>query len=139
MNPKLCVFNITRESFLSLAVTRADTHLSRLKGLLGRMKLKSDEGIWLLPSRGIHTIGMLFPIDLIYLDENNRVLHVVEHLGTFRISPIRMKCASVLELPTRSIYSSRTQPGDELLICSPDEMVSYEGSYQTSSVASAGS
>jgi uncharacterized protein len=136
---KLCVFNITRESFLSLAVTRADTHLARLKGLLGRMKLKSDEGIWLAPSRGIHTIGMLFPIDLIYLDESNRVLDVIEHLGTFRVSPIRMKCASVLELPTRTIYSSRTQAGDELLICSPEEMVSYKGERQTGSAAGAAS
>jgi uncharacterized protein len=124
---KLCVFNITRESFLSLAVTRSHTHFARLKGLLGRMKLKSDEGIWLAPSRGIHTIGMLFPIDLIYLDESNRVLDVIEHLGPFRVSPIRMKCASVLELPTRTIYSSRTRAGDELLICSPEEMVSYQG------------
>jgi len=135
MKQKLCVFNITRESFLSLAVTPADTHLMRLRGRLGRMKLKSDEGIWLLPSRGIHTIGMLFAIDLIYLDESNRVLDVVEHLGTCRISPLRMKCASVLELPTRTIYSSRTQVGDELLICSPEEMVSYEGKGRNSSVA----
>ncbi len=139
MQKTLCVFNLTREAFLCLAVTPADTHLARLKGLLGRMRLKSDEGIWLMPSRGIHTIGMLFPIDLIYLDESNRVLHVVEHLGPFRISPFRMKCASVLELPTRTIYSSRTKVGDELLICSPEEMVTYEGKLQSSSAATAAS
>jgi uncharacterized membrane protein (UPF0127 family) len=96
----------------------------RLRGLLGRIALKPDDGIWLVPSRGIHTIGMLFAIDLIYLDAANRVIHLVEHLGPFRISPIRIKCASILELKSRAIYSSNTQVGDELLICAPEEIKS---------------
>ena len=40
-----CVFNKTRESFLSLSITPADSHLARLKGLAGKFRLKSDEGI----------------------------------------------------------------------------------------------
>jgi uncharacterized membrane protein (UPF0127 family) len=120
-----CVFNKTRESFLSLSVTAADTHLARLKGLLGRLRLKSDEGIWVVPSQGVHTIGVLVPIDLIYLDSGYKVLHTIESFGSFRIGPIRRHSASVLELPTRTIYSSQTQVGDQLLICSPGEMEDY--------------
>jgi uncharacterized membrane protein (UPF0127 family) len=119
------VFNQTRQSFLSLGVSPADTHMTRLRGLLGRMKLRSDEGLWLVPCQGIHTIGLVFPIDVIYLDDNHRVIHLIEHLGPFRIAPIRRHSSSVLELPARTIYSSNTQIGDELLICSPDEMESY--------------
>lgn len=122
---KLCVFNKTRQSFLSFGVTPADTHLARLKGLLGRMKLHSEEGIWLAPSQGMHTIGMLFPIDVIYLTDDNRVIHLIEHLGPFRITPIRRRCASILELPTRSIYASNTQIDDELVICSPEDLAKY--------------
>ena len=118
----LCVFNLNRESFLSLSVKPADTHLSRLKGLLGRSKLRSDEGLWTVPSQGIHTLFLLFPIDLIYLDANNRVIHLIENLGPFRIAPIRMDSASVLQLRTRTIFSSDTQIGDELLIGSPQEI-----------------
>jgi uncharacterized protein len=121
----LCVFNRNRESFLALRVAPADTLLLRLEGLLGRIRLKPDDGIWLIPSRGIHTFGMLFAIDLIYLDAENRVIHLIEHLGPFRISPIRIKCASILELPSRAIYSSNTQIGDRLLICTPEEMSQY--------------
>jgi uncharacterized protein len=121
----LCVFNRNRESFLGLRVAPADTLLLRLEGLLGRIRLKPDDGIWLTPSRGIHTFGMLFAIDVIYLDAANRVIHLVEHLGPFRISPIRIKCASILELPSRAIYSSNTQIGDNLLICTPEEMSQY--------------
>ena len=122
MKRTLCVFNRNRESFLGLRVASADTIITRLKGLLGKIRLKPDDGIWLVPSRGIHTVGMLFAIDLIYLDAGKRVIHLVENLRPFRISPIRIRCASVLELKLRSICSSNTQIGDELLICSPEDI-----------------
>lgn len=121
MNNRLCVYNLTRQSFLSLGVTPADTMWSRMVGLIGRVKLGPDDGVWVLPSRGIHTIGLLFPIDLIYLDENCRVVHIRENLGTFRVAPLRKDAASVLELKTRTVYESGTQVGDELLICRPEE------------------
>jgi uncharacterized protein len=119
-----CVYNQTRECFLSLNVTAADTIFSRLRGLIGRLKLRSDEGIWVVPSRGIHTLGLLFPLDLIYLDEHYRVIHLVEYFPSFRIAPLKTQAESVLELPTHTIYSSQTQPGDELVICVAEEMES---------------
>jgi uncharacterized membrane protein (UPF0127 family) len=119
---KYCVYNQTRESFLSLGVAAADTMLARLKGLIGKLALGLDEGLWMVPSRGIHTVGVLFPLDVVYLDEANRVIHVIESFPTFHISPIISQAASVLELPTHTIYSSQTQPGDQLVICVAEEM-----------------
>jgi uncharacterized protein len=119
---KYCVYNQTRECFLSLGVTAADTTFARLRGLIGRFSLKSDEGIWVVPSSGIHTLGVLVPLDLIYLDANHRVIHLVEHFPTFRIAPLRVQSESVLELATHTIYSSQTQMGDQLLICVAEEM-----------------
>jgi uncharacterized membrane protein (UPF0127 family) len=117
-----CVYNQTRECFLSLDVAAADTIFSRLRGLIGRLKLRSDEGIWVVPSRGIHTLGLLFPLDLIYLDEHYRVIHLVEYFPSFRIAPLKTQAESVLELPTHTIYSSQTQTGDQLVICVAEEM-----------------
>jgi uncharacterized protein len=117
-----CVYNQTRECFLSLDVRAADTIFSRLRGLIGRLKLRSDEGIWVVPSRGIHTLGLLFPLDLIYLDEHYRVIHLVEYFPSFRIAPLKTQAESVLELATHTIYSSQTQPGDQLVICVAEEM-----------------
>ena len=122
MRRTLCVFNRNRESFLGFRVAFADTWRIRLKGLLGRGGLTPNDGIWLIPSRGIHTFGMQFAVDLIYLDSANRVIYLVEHFRPFRISPIKRKCASILEMRTRAIYFSHTQIGDELLICAPEEM-----------------
>jgi uncharacterized membrane protein (UPF0127 family) len=119
-----CVYNLTRECFLNLGVTLADTSFARLKGLIGRLKLRSSEGLWVVPSSGIHTLGVLFPLDLIYLDDNYQVIHVIEYFPTFRIAPLKIRAASVLELPPHTIYSSQTQAGDLLVICPAEEMES---------------
>jgi uncharacterized protein len=121
MQKTFYVYNETRQTFLSMGVTVADTHLSSLKGLVGKRKLKSDEGIWVIPSQGIHTIGVFVPIDVIYLDASRTVIHLVEHLRPFRLGPIKAGCESVLELPVRTIYTSHTQIGDRFVISSPDE------------------
>jgi len=97
----------------------------RLKGLLGKVRLRVDEGIWVVPSRGVHTIGVPFAIDLIYLDSDQHVILLIESFGSFRIGPVRRQCASVLELPTRSIFASQTKVGDELVIYTPNDMKKY--------------
>jgi uncharacterized membrane protein (UPF0127 family) len=122
--PTYCVYNLTRECFLNLGVTLADTSFARLKGLIGRLRLRSSEGLWVVPSSGVHTFGVLFPLDLIYLDDRCRVIKVIEYFPTFRIAPLKIKAASVLELPPHTIYSSQTQPGDLLVICPAEEMES---------------
>jgi uncharacterized membrane protein (UPF0127 family) len=115
-------FNVSRQAFINLGVKVADTPWARLRGLLGRMKLRSDEGLWVVPSRGIHTIGLLFPIDVIYLDPEFRVVHLIEDLRPMRIAPLRFGAASVLELPTRTIEASGTKMGDLIMIRSPEEI-----------------
>jgi len=122
LNRSYYVFNESRQSFLHLGVSVADTSWRRLKGLLGRFSLKGNEGIWLFPSRGIHTIGLFFPIAVVYLDSSRRVVYLIENLKPFRIAGLRRHCDSVLELPTRSIYSSNTQIGDQLVILTPEQM-----------------
>lgn len=110
---------------MGLSVRRADSPLARLRGLFGQFRMKTGDGLWVVPSHVIHTVGLLAPIDLMYLDAQNRVIHLVEHLGPFRIAPIRLKSSSVLALPPHTIYSSQTHVGDQLLICAPEEMETH--------------
>jgi uncharacterized membrane protein (UPF0127 family) len=112
-------------------VTIADSPLARLRGLLGKMRMKSNEALWVVPSRGIHTIGLMFSIDLIYLDAQLRVIDLVEGLAPLRVAPIHLRSASVLQLPARSVCDSGTQIGDDLLICLPEEMERYLASRAT--------
>jgi uncharacterized membrane protein (UPF0127 family) len=115
-------FNVSRQAFINLGVRVADTPWARLRGLLGRVRLRSDEGVWVVPSRGIHTIGLLFSIDVIYLDAEFRVVRLIEGLRPLRIAPLRFDSASVLEVPARTIEASGTKIGDVILIRSPDKI-----------------
>jgi hypothetical protein len=112
------VYNQTRETFVATETTVADDYFRRLIGLLGKTKrwAKLGRGLWIIPSRGVHTIGMLFPIDLIFLNKNKEVVHIEEHVRPFRISRVSLKASSVLELPAHAIYLSGTKVGDRLEI-----------------------
>jgi len=119
---RLCAYNQTRECFLGLEVTAADLSVAGLRDLLGKLALKSGEGLWMVPFRGIPETNMRVPLDLIYLDEDCRVIEVVESFPTFHVTPSSPQAASVLALATHSIYSSQTQPGDQLVLCVAEEM-----------------
>ena len=96
-----------------------------------------------MPSNGVHTLGVLFHLDLIYLDESQKVIEVIEYFPRFRIAPLRIRAASVLELPQHTVYSSQTQKGDRLLICTPEEMevrlLALTNSYVTEDQSAPGS
>lgn len=117
-NGDVYVYNKTRETFVATQAQVADSYFTRLVGLLGKTKrwLQLGRGLWIVPSRGVHTIGMLFPIDLVFLSKEKEVVHVEEYVRPFRISKVSLKAVSVLELPPHTIYRSRTQIGDQLEI-----------------------
>jgi uncharacterized membrane protein (UPF0127 family) len=114
----VCVYNKTRETFVATDVSVADNYIRRLVGLLGKTTrwAKLGRGLWIIPSRGVHSIGMLFPIDLIFLSKDRTVVYIEEHFRPFRVSRISLKATSVLELPAHAIYRSRTRVGDSLEI-----------------------
>ena len=119
---KHCAYNHTRECFLGLEVTEADIQYASLDDLVATLTLKSGEGLWIVPFKEIPATGVGIPLDLIYLDEECRVLEVVESFLTLREASSSRRAASVLALPTHTIYSSQTQPGDQLVICLAEEM-----------------
>ena len=94
----------------------AETSLSRMVGLLGKRSIDAGEGLWIRPSSGVHTVGMTFPIDVVGLDQQRRVVRLWPNLVPYRITSVSFKVASVIELPAGSIQSSRIQLGDRLLI-----------------------
>jgi uncharacterized protein len=110
------VFNKTRETFLAFRVKVADSVLGRLVGLLGRRSLQRDSGVWIVPGNAVHTIGVMFSFDLVLIDKNFKVVGLRELVRPFTITRPNFRAESVLELPAHSIFCSRTQIGDQLLI-----------------------
>jgi len=117
-SPQVYIYNRTRESFVATKATVANTYLARLVGLLGKTKgwARPGSGLWILHSRGVHTIGMLFPIDVIFLDKGRNVVHIEEHLRPCRSSEVCLKAKSVVELPTHTVFRTGTRIGDVLEI-----------------------
>jgi uncharacterized membrane protein (UPF0127 family) len=111
-------FNQTRQAYLATALAIADTHWTRLRGLLGLRSndFRNGSGLWIVPCRGVHTLGMAFPIDVVYLDDAMTVIHVQGDLRPWRFAPVRTQAASVLELPCRTAAETRTAVGDKIQI-----------------------
>jgi len=111
-------FNQTREAYLATALAVADTHWTRLRGLLGRAAhdFRNGDGLWIVPCHGVHTLGMGFAIDVVYLDQALTVIHIEAHLRPWRIAPVRRHALSVLELPCSTVTQTQTAVGDKIQI-----------------------
>jgi uncharacterized membrane protein (UPF0127 family) len=105
-------FNRTRGEILGDRLERAGTFLERARGLLGRDPLAEGEGMWIAPCRCVHTLGMSYPIDVLFLDEAGRVLGLYSSLPQTRITRFFAKAAGVLELPAGVILRTNTARGD---------------------------
>jgi uncharacterized membrane protein (UPF0127 family) len=110
------VYNKSKETFLAFRVAVADSIFGRLIGLLGKRSLKPDAGVWIVPANAIHTVGMLFSFDVVMIDKDFRVVSVTEMVKPFRVILPKMRAESVIELPAHTIFRSRTEVGDQLLI-----------------------
>jgi hypothetical protein len=118
LTPRGQAFNRTRQMHLATALAVADTHWTRLRGLLG---LRASDfgngcGLWIVPCHGVHTLGMGFPIAVVYLDRTQTVVHIERELRPWRFAPVTLQAASVLELPCRAVVETETAVGDRIEI-----------------------
>lgn len=111
----LQIANATRDTTLATAAWRADNPGTRLVGLLGRARLSPGEGLHILPCTSIHTWFIRFPIDVLYLDKEGRVVKALHAMSPFRFSWGARGARSVLELPGGTITATQTGVGDQLV------------------------
>ena len=119
----LGIRNRTRGTVLARDARIADGAWTRLVGLLNRSSLVPGEGLWIVPTSAIHTIGMRFAIDAVFLGPLGqaeqdvrvcRVRRVYHQLAPWRMTRYVWGSESVLELPAGVAAASRTEAGDEL-------------------------
>jgi uncharacterized protein len=111
-------FNRTRQAHLATALAVADTHWTRLRGLLGlgTHDFRNGSGLWIVPCHGVHTLGMGFPIDVLYLDRGLMVVSIQSEVRPWRFTPVLRQAASVLELPCGTAAKTKTAVGDTIEI-----------------------
>lgn len=108
------VSNVTRGVPLARNARVADTHWSRLRGLLGRPELAPGEGLLILPCRAVHTWGMRFSLDVALGDADGRIVATYPELRPWRTTSIHSGASWALELPRGTLEASGTTVGDDV-------------------------
>lgn len=108
------VRNATRDRVLADDLRRARSLFARMKGLLGTAGLFAGEGLWIRPCKGIHSLGMAFEFDAVFLDTGMRVVALYRRFRKNRLSRIHLDARGVLELPEGTIERTGTEVGDEI-------------------------
>ncbi len=106
--------NVVRGRVLGDAIRSADTFVLRLKGLIRTEGLAAGEGLWISPCKGIHSFGMRYEFDALFLDGENRVTGLYKNFRRNRISGIFCTARGVLELPAGTLELTGTEVGDEV-------------------------
>ncbi len=101
---------------------RAHRFFARARGLLGRPRLKLEEGLWLKPCRSVHTFGMHYSIDLVFIDGNAQVVKCVESLSPRSFAACSI-AHSVIEFPPKTIALAGIRPGMHLKEIGCDDYV----------------
>jgi uncharacterized membrane protein (UPF0127 family) len=104
---------LLRDGEVLASLEVADDWRARSRGLLGRRGI--DGAILLRPARGVHTMGMKFPIDVAYLDGDLRVIRTVA-MSRWRLGRPVLRARAVLETERGVFREWELRPGDQLEI-----------------------
>jgi uncharacterized protein len=93
----------------------ADSYFARMRGLLGRKSLDPGSGMLLTPESSVHMFFMRFPLDVVFLDRDHKVVGVRHELRPWRVAGAKGAYAT-LELPAGAAAAAGVVKGDVLLI-----------------------
>ena len=113
---RLVARNASLNRVIADRVGVAATRAARAVGLLSRTGLEPGEALWIVPSRGVHTCGMRFAIDVVALDQAGKVIDCVSNLKPWRLRLPRRGTAGVLELPAGTLAASGTAVGHQVFL-----------------------
>lgn len=94
----------------------ADTFWNRFRGLLGRDKYCCGEALVIRPCTSVHTVGMKFAIDVLFVSAQNEIIHIIEDLPAYRFSPRIKNSSYVVELPAGRVALCELKAGHTLII-----------------------
>jgi uncharacterized membrane protein (UPF0127 family) len=107
----LRLVNLDNGQTVSDSIELAVTFLTRLKGLMFRAQLSQGGGLYLHPCKSIHTFFMKFPIDVLYLNKDWKIVGLEEQLQPGKIGRNVPGAVSVIELESGSIQKNSIKEG----------------------------
>ncbi len=112
----MIVFNKTKDMVLCKNAYKADSMRARMRGLLGRASLAQDEALILDPCNSVHTFGMRFSIDVVFVSRAGKVVDIISGLRPWRLSPLYFAARYAIEFPAGAVQSVNLSKGDILQI-----------------------
>ncbi len=107
------LLNVTRNIVLADRVQIATSWWARLKGLLGKAHLEPGEALIIPRCNAIHTMGMRFAIDVLFLKQD-QIIKIAPHTRPGRlVFAVGADC--VIELPAGAVANSHTKQQDVVL------------------------
>ena len=100
---------------VATSVEIAATRRSRRRGLLGRDRLAEATAMLLAPCTAVHTAGMRFAIDVVFVDRQGYAVKVVRDLRPWRVA-LAARARAVIEMPAGSLRWGEVLPGDRLYL-----------------------
>lgn len=110
------LFNKSKNILLAEKVKIANGFWMRTKGLIGEKKLESSFALVIPDCSSVHTFFMSIPIDILFLDDQNKIIKSVSKLAPYRFSFGPKQSNKVIELPAGTIKQTQTEVGDILQI-----------------------
>lgn len=107
------VRNVTKGISLAERAEVADTSARRRTGLLRHDSLPPGSGLWIVPTEGVHTIGMKFAIDVLFLNRRRQIVKIRPNMGGWKLA-LSLRAHSVVELPAGTAAETGTAVGDQL-------------------------
>jgi uncharacterized protein len=92
-----------------------ESSLGRMRGLLGRRELVPGGGMLIDSAPSVMTFFMRFPIDVVFLDRDRKVVGVRHGLRPWRVAGAR-RAVAALELPAGAAGAAGVEEGDVLVI-----------------------
>lgn len=108
------IVNTTRGTTLATEAEQARSFLARLRGLMFRAALPSGGGLVIEPNNSVHTFWMRFPIDVVFVDRDNRVVGLALAMPPNRPYAGARRARRTIELPAGVIAATATEVGDTL-------------------------
>ncbi|MBC7261461.1 MAG: DUF192 domain-containing protein [Chloroflexi bacterium] len=87
---------------------------SKTRGLIGHLPLESGQALMIPGSRWIHTFGMSFPIDVVYVDKKGRIVALTDNLPPRRIDRPVLRAQAVIEMAAGEIRRLGLKVGERL-------------------------
>ena len=111
----MIAWDLTQNQIIACRLKIAGHFFDRLRGLIGIRSLTEGDGLLIPKCQGIHTFGMSFPIDIIFLNQEQKVIRLTSTVVPNRFGPVKLESKSVLELPAGTIEKRNIHLGDRFV------------------------